>query len=373
MIEEIQDENGQNNPQLLNPVEIEEKKKQKKKGDLNFKKWLLSLSSIANLILGALLLIMGISAVRFHLSSIFIADRALIIIALIIIICSILCFIGIGINSFIILLMVFYNYILTVVVLSVFALSAVFMNQNLIDWIDDHWDIIRNSVVNYDMHKFQNHVTTEVNSLGIFSMTLNAIILVSLFCISNFLKFKNIIFALTPPLNLIFSCLSVGLMVVGIFMYQHSFYTSISSWSCVLIFFLGLIFLCVGIFGYLSIKNIKRQLMLYHLLALSLCVIALLFSCFAVFKMSSLVDEHVEEHWDEINQELKNEGYNIRKSYVINELQINLKLAGFYIICFTVFSIVTFFTSLYQYFNLHKLMDGKEMKDNNGKIVSQIN
>lgn len=32
----------------------------KRKGDLNFKKWLLSLSSIGNLILGGLLVIMGI-------------------------------------------------------------------------------------------------------------------------------------------------------------------------------------------------------------------------------------------------------------------------------------------------------------------------
>ena len=56
---------------------------EKKKGDLNFKKWLLSLSSIGNLILGGLLFIMGISAMRFHLDKIFVADRGLIIIGLI--------------------------------------------------------------------------------------------------------------------------------------------------------------------------------------------------------------------------------------------------------------------------------------------------
>ena len=46
-----------------------------KKGDLNFKKWLLSLSSIGNLILGGLLFIMGISAMRFHLDKILIAEK----------------------------------------------------------------------------------------------------------------------------------------------------------------------------------------------------------------------------------------------------------------------------------------------------------
>ena len=62
---------------------------EKKKGDLNFKKWLLSLSSIGNLILGGLLFIMGISAMRFHLDKIFVADRGLMIIGSIIILSSI--------------------------------------------------------------------------------------------------------------------------------------------------------------------------------------------------------------------------------------------------------------------------------------------
>jgi len=38
----------------------ETKKIDRRKEDLNFKKWLLSLSSIGNLILGALLVIMGV-------------------------------------------------------------------------------------------------------------------------------------------------------------------------------------------------------------------------------------------------------------------------------------------------------------------------
>jgi hypothetical protein len=37
-----------------------QEKEERKKQDLNFKKWLLSLSSIGNLILGSLLVIMGI-------------------------------------------------------------------------------------------------------------------------------------------------------------------------------------------------------------------------------------------------------------------------------------------------------------------------
>ena len=59
------------------------------------------------------------------------------------------------------------------------------MNKNLVDWIDNHWDIIRYAVHNYDMNKFKEHVTTEINSLGIFSLTLIAIVGVSMACIVN--------------------------------------------------------------------------------------------------------------------------------------------------------------------------------------------
>ena len=55
----------------------------KKKGELNFKKWLLTLSSIGNMILGALLLIMALSAMRYKLDSIFIADKGLIVLSII--------------------------------------------------------------------------------------------------------------------------------------------------------------------------------------------------------------------------------------------------------------------------------------------------
>ena len=75
-------------------VSFDKETSSKKKGELNFKKWLLTLSSIGNLILGALLLIMAISAMRYQLDSIFIADKGLIVLSIIIILSSILCFIG---------------------------------------------------------------------------------------------------------------------------------------------------------------------------------------------------------------------------------------------------------------------------------------
>ena len=79
---------------------LEKEKAEKKKGELNFKKWLLTLSSIGNLILGGLLLIMAISAMRYQLDSIFIADKGLLVLSIIIILSSILCFVGLGTHNF---------------------------------------------------------------------------------------------------------------------------------------------------------------------------------------------------------------------------------------------------------------------------------
>jgi hypothetical protein len=323
----------------------------KKKGELNFKKWLLTLSSIGNMILGALLLIMALSAMRYKLDSIFIADKGLIVISIIIILSSILCFIGLNIRSFHLLILAFYNYILTIVFLSVFSLGAVSMNKNLVDWIDTHWDIIRSSVHNYDMNKFKDHVTTEINSLGIFSLTLIAIVGVSMACIINFLKMKNIIFVLAGPINLIFACLSIGQIVIGFYVYQNAFYGSIPRWSCVLIIILGFLFTVIGIFGWRSVNKMKKSWIVTHLILLFICFVGTIFATIGIFNMSGMVYDHMDEHWEEISNLLNKEGYQVRKSYMVNQLIMQLKLTGFYLIAFIVFNGISFCTSFYIFYN----------------------
>lgn len=162
-------------------------KSSKKKEDLNFKKFLLSLSSVGNLILGGLLVIMGIQAMRFKLDSIFIADKGLLVIGVIIVLYSIISLIGVLTDGVITLLVVYFNSLLTMIFLSIFAFGALSMNHNIIDWIDNHWDVIRTSVFSMDMNKFKNHVTTEINSLGIFSLTINATLVIKMVCIQNLL------------------------------------------------------------------------------------------------------------------------------------------------------------------------------------------
>jgi hypothetical protein len=336
----------------------------KKKGELNFKKWLLTLSSIGNMILGALLLIMALSAMRYKLDSIFIADKGLIVISIIIILSSILCFIGLNIRSFHLLILAFYNYILTIVFLSVFSLGAVSMNKNLVDWIDTHWDIIRSSVHNYDMNKFKDHVTTEINSLGIFSLTLIAIVGVSMACIINFLKMKNIIFVLAGPINLIFACLSIGQIVIGFYVYQNAFYGSIPRWSCVLIIILGFLFTVIGIFGWRSVNKMKKSWIVTHLILLFICFVGTIFATIGIFNMSGMVYDHMDEHWEEISNLLNKEGYQVRKSYMVNQLIMQLKLTGFYLIAFIAFSGISIATSFYIYYHFTDFIISASSKGN---------
>ena len=350
----------------INKTLLEKEKAEKKKGELNFKKWLLTLSSIGNLILGGLLLIMAISAMRYQLDSIFIADKGLLVISIIIILSSILCFVGLGTHNFFFLLLAFYNYILTIVFLSIFSLGAVSMNQNLIDWIDSHWDLIRYSVHNFDMNKFKNHVTTEINSLGIFSLTLIAIIGVSMACITNFLKIKNIAFVLAGPINLIFTCLSIGLIVIGFYVFQNAFYGYIPRWSCVLVIVLGFLFSSIGIFGWYTVNKMKKNWMIAHLISLSICFIASIFATIGIFNSSGMVQEILDEHWKEISNILSKEGYTVRKSYMINQLIIQLKMTGYYLIAFMVFSGISFGSTLYIFISYKKWM----IEDKNKRYFS---
>lgn len=286
---------------------------------------------------------------RFNLDTIFVADRGLIIMGAIIVFYSILCMIGVLINSFIMLLMVFYNSMLTIIFLSIFAMGALMMNDNLIDWIDNHWDIIRSSVFSYDMNKFKDHVTTEINSLGIFSLTINATLVICMVCISNLLSFKHIIIALSPLTNLILSALSTGLIFIGFYSQQHAYYTTtIPTWSSNLLIVLGFILLGVGILGYISIRKMNRKLILYHISILSICLILLIVTCAGFFYVVNTVHESVSANWQEIHSNLQQQGYEVRKSFLLNQIQINLKFSGFYIILFVLFSFLSLITSLYQ-------------------------
>ena len=287
---------------------------------------------------------------RFNLHSIFVADRGLIAIGIIIVIYSILCLIGTIYNKIIILLMVYYNSLLTIIFLSIFALGALAMNDNLINWIDNHWDVIRKTVFSYDMNTFKTHVTTEINSLGIFSLTINATLIIGMFCISNLLSFKHIIIALSPLTNLIFSVMSSGLVLIGFYSEINSRYATIATWASTLLIFCGIALFMIGIFGYNMMVKMNRKYINYYLGILVICLILIIICCFGFFMTAGSVKEIITQNWIEIHKNLKLLGYEVRKSFLINQIQINLKFAGLFCVCFVIFLILNLFSFVYQFY-----------------------
>ena len=222
------------------------------------------------------------------------------------------------------------------------------MNDNLIDWIDNHWDVIRNSAFSYDMNKFKQHVTTEINSLGIFSLTINATLMISMVCISNLLSFKNIIIALTPLTNLINSVFSVGLICIGFYAMQHSEYTTIPTWSCQLLIVCGCILFGNGMLGYNAIQTMKKGSIKVYITLLVFCLILLIVCVVGFFHISYSAEKIINENWIEIYNNLKNLGFQVRKSFLLNQIQINFKFAGLFSSVLVFFLLSSLGTSIYQ-------------------------
>ena len=67
--------------------------------------------------------------------------------------------IGIAKENDDIMLFILYNCIISFILLSIFAIGAISFSDNLLDWIDKHWDEIRLTAKTFSMNDFKNHVS----------------------------------------------------------------------------------------------------------------------------------------------------------------------------------------------------------------------
>ena len=95
----------------------------------------------------------------------------------------------------------------------------------------------------------------------------------------------------------------------------------------------------------------KKSWIITHLILLFICFVGTIFATIGIFNMSGMVYDHMDEHWEEISNLLNKEGYQVRKSYMVNQLIMQLKLTGFYLIAFIVFNGISFCTSFYIFYN----------------------
>ena len=116
--------------------------------------------------------------------------------------------------------------------------------------------------------------------------------------------------------------------------------------------------------------------MITHSISLFVCFTVCIFATIGIFNMSGMVIENMDEHWKEISNILISEGYSVRKSYMINQLIIQIKLTGFYLIAYIVFSGISFYCSIYLYLHMEEMMKNNTFlnilsRDPSGASVSK--
>ena len=143
--------------------------------------------------------------------------------------------------------------------------------------------------------------------------------------------------------------MSTGLIAIGFYSAQHYTYTSIATWSNTLLIVLGCLLFLIGLFGYDAISKMKKRNIKYHIIMLLFCLVLMIIATIGFFWIASTVNKVVSENWNIIHESLETGGYNIRKSFLINQIEINLKLAGYFSSIFIVFLLISLSSSIYQH------------------------
>ncbi len=122
---------------------------------MNFKRWLLTLVSIGNLILSPMIIYMGYQASQYDYNDLLVVDKALILLGIWVFIISIGSIISVSNKNDRMMLFVLYNCIISFILLSVFAIGAISFSDDLLDWIDKHWEEIRMTASTFSMSDFK--------------------------------------------------------------------------------------------------------------------------------------------------------------------------------------------------------------------------
>ena len=81
------------------------------------------------------------------------------------------------------MILTFYCCLITFILLTIFAIGALSFSENLLDFIDKHWDEIRESAQTYTLNDFKAHVSSELVSLGAFALTIDLSLFIMMFTI----------------------------------------------------------------------------------------------------------------------------------------------------------------------------------------------
>ena len=247
------------------------------------------------------------------------------------------------------MLFVFYNCIISFILLSIFAIGAISFSDNLLDWVDKHWEEIRSSAHNYSMSDFKNHVSQELVSLGAFALTIDMSLFIMFSTILLIQGLEKVMLALFPLTNLLFIVFSSAICFIALYFNEHTYYTSAlpGPWANYTLFFTGIFVGGVGLVGYWSGTRGRFTYLMIYILVLSLSSFMCLITGLAMILKTSSIKDIVSREWPEISQRLKEAGYEVAESTFSNFLEVNLKFGGLFVIIFCLFLILGLLPAIY--------------------------
>ena len=98
---------------------------------------------------------MGYQASGYDYNDLLVVDKALMLLGVWVLFISIGSIISVSKESDKGMLFVLYNCIISFILLSVFAIGAISFSDDLLDWIDKHWEEIRQTASNFSMNDFK--------------------------------------------------------------------------------------------------------------------------------------------------------------------------------------------------------------------------
>ncbi len=99
--------------------------------------------SIGNFILAPMIIYMGYQASEYDYNDLLVVDKALMLLGVWVLIISLGSIVSVSKENDKIMLFVLYNCIISFILLSVFAIGAISFSDDLLEWIDKHWEEIR--------------------------------------------------------------------------------------------------------------------------------------------------------------------------------------------------------------------------------------
>lgn len=268
-------------------------------------KWLLVLSSVGNLGLAPLIMMMGYNASSFDYNGLLVVDKALVVLGVFVFLTSAAAIFASCKDQSETLLFVFYTAIIEFILLSVFGLGAINFNETLEEYIDKHWEELRATTGKYSMTEFKQHVQSELLALGAFSFTINVSIFIQAMSILHQQGLRRVMIALFPLTQLLFIVFASAIMIIAIYIQANNYYSSaMPIYSSYVLFAIAFFIVVLAILGYKAgITANFQQLVIYNVLLL-FCGIVCLFSGIGLLTMTSTLKELVYKEWPLISRKL---------------------------------------------------------------------